>query len=152
MATWLDDTITALKNLGGEAHLNDIFKEVKRIRKTLSPSWTRTIQKELERHSSDSIVWKSKYRGKEDLFYSVKGIGQGVWGLRNFKGIGMREVFFKLGTQYQREKRKTDKGTKPIYIPPGNEFARWITRDIPKIIEGLYKKEIEGLDDLTILG
>ena len=54
MATWLDDTIIALKNLGGKAHLNDIFKEVKRIRKTLSPSWTRTIQKELERHSSDS--------------------------------------------------------------------------------------------------
>ena len=27
-----------------------------------------TIQKELERHSSDSSVWNSKYRGKEDLF------------------------------------------------------------------------------------
>ena len=96
MATWLDDTITALKNLGGEAHLNDIFKEVKRIRKTLSPSWTRTIQKELERHSSDSIVWKSKYRGKEDLFYSAKGIGQGVWGLRqkrNFWFVSQSQTF-----------------------------------------------------------
>jgi hypothetical protein len=96
MATWLDDTITALKNLGGEAHLNDIFKEVKRIRKTLSPSWTRTIQKELERHSSDSIVWNSKYRGKEDLFYSAKGIGQGVWGLRqkrNFWFVSQSQTF-----------------------------------------------------------
>ena len=96
MSTWLDDTITALKNLGGEAHLNDIFKEVKRIRKTLSPSWTRTIQKELERHSSDSIVWKSKYRGKEDLFYSAKGIGQGVWGLRqkrNFWFVSQSQTF-----------------------------------------------------------
>ena len=45
MATYKEDTIEALKNLGGEAHLNDIFKEVKRIRKTLSPSWTRTISR-----------------------------------------------------------------------------------------------------------
>ena len=68
MSTWLDDVQTALKNLGGEAHLSKIFDEVKRIRKNLNPSWTRTIQKELERHSSDSSVWNSKYRGKEDLF------------------------------------------------------------------------------------
>ena len=49
-------------------------------------------------------------------------------------------------SQQKQVERKTDKGTKPIYIPPGNEFAKWITRDIPKIIEGLYKKEIESLE------
>ena len=42
MSTWLDDVQTALKNLGGEAHLSKIFDEVKRIRKNLNPSWTRT--------------------------------------------------------------------------------------------------------------
>ena len=80
MSTWLEDVQTALKNLGGEAHLSKIFEEVKRVRKNLNPSWTRTVQKELERHSSDSSVWNSKYKGKEDLFYSAcwrEGNGNG---------------------------------------------------------------------------
>ena len=92
MSTWLDDVQTALKNLGGEAHLSKIFDEVKRIRKNLNPSWTRTIQKELERHSSDSSVWNSKYRGKEDLFYSAKGIGGGFWGLRKMFAVAPTDL------------------------------------------------------------
>ena len=35
MSTWLDDVQTALKNLGGEAHLSKIFDEAKRIRKKI---------------------------------------------------------------------------------------------------------------------
>ncbi len=92
MSTWLEDVQTALKNLGGEAHLSKIFEEVKRVRKNLNPSWTRTIQKELERHSSDSSVWNSKYRGKEDLFYSAKGIGKGVWGLRKMFAVAPTDL------------------------------------------------------------
>ena len=92
MSTWLEDVQTALKNLGGEAHLSKIFEEVKRVRKNLNPSWTRTIQKELERHSSDSSVWNSKYRGKEDLFYSAKGIGEGVWGLRKMFAVAPTDL------------------------------------------------------------
>ena len=33
MATWKEDTIQALKNLGGVAHLSKIHKEVKKLRK-----------------------------------------------------------------------------------------------------------------------
>ena len=92
MSTWLADVQIALRNLGGEAHLSKIFEEVKKIRKNLNPSWTRTIQKELERHSSDSSVWNSKYRGKEDLFYSAKGIGEGVWGLREMFAVAPTDI------------------------------------------------------------
>jgi putative restriction endonuclease len=92
MSTWLEDVQTALKNLGGEAHLSKIFEEVKRVRKNLNPSWTRTVQKELERHSSDSSVWNSKYKGKEDLFYSAKGIGEGVWGLRKMFAVAPTDL------------------------------------------------------------
>jgi len=35
MSTWLEDVQTALKNLGGEAHLSKIFEEVKRVKKIL---------------------------------------------------------------------------------------------------------------------
>ena len=85
MATWKEDTIQALKNLGGVAHLSKIHKEVEKLRKgRLNPTWTQTIQRELETYSSDSSVWNSKLGGKEDLFYMAEGKGKGVWGLRNF--------------------------------------------------------------------
>ena len=85
MATWKEDTIQALKNLGGVAHRSKIHKEVARLRKgKLNPTWTQTIQRELETYSSDSDVWSSKLGGKEDLFYMAEGKGKGVWGLRNF--------------------------------------------------------------------
>ena len=87
MATWKEDTIQALKNLGGVAHLSKIHKEVKKLRKgKLNPTWTQTIQRELETYSSDSDVWNSKLGGKEDLFYMAEGKGKGVWGLREMPG------------------------------------------------------------------
>ena len=60
--------------------------------------------------------------------------------------MNLREILFKLGTEYQAEKKRTDKGVRPIYKPPGNKFARWITRDIPSNIETLYRNEIQDLE------
>tara|TARA_Y100000816_G_C26029742_1_gene539004 strand:+ start:48 stop:1178 length:1131 start_codon:yes stop_codon:yes gene_type:complete len=80
MATWREDTVQALKNLGGIAHLSDIHKEVEKIRKgKLNNTWTQTVQRELETYSSDSEA----YGGKKDIFYMVEGKGKGVWGLRD---------------------------------------------------------------------
>ena len=81
MATWKEDIVKALENLGGKAHLSEIYKEVEKIRPLeLNNTWDRTIRRELETNSSDSEVFDG-----EDLFYSVEGIGKGVWGLRNFR-------------------------------------------------------------------
>lgn len=81
MATWLEDVITAFKNLSGVSHYSDLYEEVKRIRKKPLPkSWQAIIRRTIESHSSDSEA----FLGREDLFYSVKGIGSGIWGLRNF--------------------------------------------------------------------
>ena len=81
MATWKEDIIKALENLGGKAHLSEIYKEVEKIRPdNLNPTWDRTVQRELETNSSDSDAFEG-----EDIFYSVEGKGKGVWGLRNFK-------------------------------------------------------------------
>ena len=106
MSTWVKDVQIALKNLGGEAHLSKIFDEVKKIRKDLNQTWTRTVQKELERHSSDSKVWKSKHKGKEDLFYSAKGIGEGVWGLREMFAVAPTDLDW--FSQLRREGIKGD--------------------------------------------
>jgi putative restriction endonuclease len=82
MATWKEDIIKALENLGGVAHLSKIYKEVERIREgNLNPTWDRTIQRELETFSSDSKA----FGGGKDIFFIAEGKGNGVWGLRNFK-------------------------------------------------------------------
>ena len=101
MATWKEDIVQALKNLGGKAHLSAIYKEVERIRgkDNLNPTWDRTVQRELESHSSDSDA----YLKKEDLFYMAEGKGKGVWGLR--ETIKQPRFFLVYqGTTYKEEK------------------------------------------------
>lgn len=80
MAIWRDDIVKGLKNLNGVASLSDIYKELRRIRPLPHPiSFDAIIRRELESNSSDSNAFK----GKKDLFYSSKGLGGGIWGLRN---------------------------------------------------------------------
>ena len=43
MATWKEDIVKALENLGGKAHLSEIYKEVEKIRPLeLNNTWDRT--------------------------------------------------------------------------------------------------------------
>ena len=79
MATWADDIETALSNLGGEASLHEIYREVELVRgpERLTPSWQATVRGTLERHSPDSQVF-----GGRELFRSSGGIGRGRWALR----------------------------------------------------------------------
>ena len=103
MATYKDDIIQALKNLGGSAHLKDIHKEVARLRKgKLNKSWTFSIQENLQSHSSDSVYGRGKYGSGDDIFYMVKGKGQGIWGLREMSGkwknywwVNQRGIYFR---------------------------------------------------------
>ncbi len=70
-----------LKNLGGKASLSEIYKEFERVTgEHLTPNTKAGIRKTIEVNSSDSEA----YNQKSDIFYSVEGIGKGVWGLRNF--------------------------------------------------------------------
>jgi hypothetical protein len=80
MGKWVDDIVTALTNLNGVASLVDIYQEVRQVRSSPHPeSLTAIVRGTIEEHSSDS----AKYKGK-DLFFSVKGLGSGIWGLRSF--------------------------------------------------------------------
>jgi hypothetical protein len=79
MATWLEDVIKTYKQLGGTAHYSSVYKEIENIRSSLPNSYQAIIRRIVESHSSDSEV----YNGN-DIFYSVEGIGNGVWGLRSF--------------------------------------------------------------------
>lgn len=84
MATWLEDIVSSFKNLGGIAHYSNLYKEIQHVRAESFPqSFEAIIRRNIEEHSSDSNVYDKEY---EDLFYSVNGIGKGIWGLREFRG------------------------------------------------------------------
>lgn len=79
MATQLETIISAMRNLGGKANYSELYEEYERICGTvLSPGQKAGIRKCIEDHSSDSL----NYKGKDNCFYSVDGIGNGTWGLR----------------------------------------------------------------------
>lgn len=79
--TWLEETIKALSQLGGEASLKHIYETVRNnTEKEIPESLDAIIRRTLETNSKDSQV----YDGKHDLFYCVHGIGMGVWGIRDF--------------------------------------------------------------------
>lgn len=83
--TYLSEITEALKSLGGKGHLNDICRVIKERGKLQSiitdPDWDRQVSHELQAHSTDT---QSYVEGNDDLFYSVDGIGSGIWGLRNY--------------------------------------------------------------------
>lgn len=81
MNNWKEDIVLALEQLNGVASLKEIYDAVKLIRKSSDTlSFKATIRKTIEDHSSDSKNFKGK--NENDLFYSVKGLGKGIWGLR----------------------------------------------------------------------
>ncbi|MBX9448998.1 MAG: HNH endonuclease [Taibaiella sp.] len=83
MATWKEDIISALNLIGGEGHYSDIYEAIEEIRgkENLPVSWKAIVRGSIETYSKDS----EKFDGKNDLFYSVQGLGNGIWGLNNFE-------------------------------------------------------------------
>lgn len=78
--SWRKVVEIALSNIGGEGSLMRIYDAVEaNTTKELPPSWKAIVRRELEYNSSDS----QSYKGRFDLFYSVEGIGSGIWGLRS---------------------------------------------------------------------
>jgi len=86
-STWLDDIVQAMENLGGVARLADIYEELRQLRPDLAytgpelRTWQATVRRTIENHSSDSQNFAGS-RARNDVFYSVEGIGRGIWGLR----------------------------------------------------------------------
>lgn len=80
MTTWTEDIVTAFKNLGGTARYVDLYEEICRIRTDLPDSWRNGVRRQIQDQSSDS----DGFKGGKDLFFSVEGLGRGVWGLRSY--------------------------------------------------------------------
>ncbi|TYB91844.1 HNH endonuclease [Micromonospora sp. WP24] len=80
MPTWEEDIVSNLTNLGGTGTYAEIYDEVKSLRVDLPTSWKDVIRRQIQDRSSDS----AGFMGVADLFFSVEGLGRGVWGLRQF--------------------------------------------------------------------
>lgn len=84
--TWKDELIRGLKHFEGEAHRQELFEYIRQItNKDIPKEFVRTLQKELERFSKDSLNYEGKSTNddKKNIFYSVEGRGVGIWGLNN---------------------------------------------------------------------
>lgn len=88
--TYKEKIVKTLEKLGGHAYLKDIYEVFKNIshEESLPKSYKAIIRATLEHYSSDSTV----FDGQEDLFYSVDGIGNGHWGLRNISSMDEIEL------------------------------------------------------------
>jgi len=77
---WTDDIKAAFINLNGIGKNQEIYDEIKKIRPNLSGDWQAVVRRTIQQNSSDTQSWLRT----NDFFYSVNGIGQGIWGLRDF--------------------------------------------------------------------
>jgi Protein of unknown function DUF262/Protein of unknown function (DUF1524) len=79
--TWRDDVHLALRRLGGKAHLDEIYREVKVVReegsRSVPPSLDAIVRRVLEENSSDT----KSFRGLFDIF-SLSSKGSGTWALK----------------------------------------------------------------------
>ena len=74
-----------MKELGGIASLNEITNQIEN-RDILTyiktnQAWNRNVSAEIQKHCSET---KSYIEGNDDLFYSVEGLGKGIWGLVDY--------------------------------------------------------------------
>ena len=85
-ATYLDEIIASLKELGGTASLKQIYSKIEERDRLSSiktnKNWKNAVSMYLQQHCKES---KSFVEGNDNLFYSVDGIGKGIWGLIRYE-------------------------------------------------------------------
>ena len=83
--TWKEEIICALEELGGDGSYKDIYNKIIERNtfpdRMLKKAWKSTVRDTIESYSSDSMNYRE---GRDDIFFSVDGIGNGRWGLRHF--------------------------------------------------------------------
>ena len=77
---WPDDIEALIAGFGGEAPLEEIYAAAECLRGKAALSGIRRV---IQLHSSDTSLYRPD---NPDLFFSVDGIGQSVWGLRSTAG------------------------------------------------------------------
>lgn len=83
--SYIDEIVVALEELGGAASLKEITDRIEKNGKLTyiqnNLNWKDNVRATIQRHCSAT----RSYRGADNLFYSVYGLGEGYWGLNSFK-------------------------------------------------------------------
>jgi len=87
MKDWVDALTKALENIGRDAHLSEIYREIEKIGTELPSTWQEVVRERLLRNSSDSTYWDGLY----DVFEKVDD-RKGVWRLRNLKNTKIKDM------------------------------------------------------------
>jgi len=82
---FVDYIVDTLEELGGQATLNEVYHYYEnnydeKIKN--NKNWQARIRQQIYLHSSDTDIFQGSKNDENDLFYTLKGKGQGVWGLR----------------------------------------------------------------------
>lgn len=82
--TYLSSIISALNKLNGMGSLNEIYDVIEKEGRLSyifsNPNWKDNVRATIQRH----CIQTKSYRGSEDLFCSVYGLGEGYWKLKKF--------------------------------------------------------------------
>ena len=82
--TYLSSIISALNKLNGMGSLNEIYDVIEKEGRLsyifFNPNWKDNVRATIQRH----CIQTKSYRGSEDLFRSVYGLGEGYWKFKNF--------------------------------------------------------------------
>lgn len=81
--SWVEEIAEALEELGGSGTLSQINAKIQERRQSLSATWEATVRRTIQENSSDTDTYLNRGGERKDLFFSVDGLGSGVWGLRS---------------------------------------------------------------------
>ncbi|WP_374187403.1 HNH endonuclease [Priestia aryabhattai] len=85
---WVDEIIEALEELGGESSLADIAQRIEDrnlMDFSQNKHWRDRIRSTIYHYSSDCDIYTGEVGSEKDIFYAVRGKGNGYWGLRIFE-------------------------------------------------------------------
>ena len=120
---WLDAVRTALENLGGAANLGEIYDEIERLFPEMIEgltTWNAIVRRTIQEQSSDTESFREN---KDDLFYSVDGLGSGNWGIRRFDNDATYS-----STDSEEEEIRVTEGRVTIRIHRVRERSRALRR------------------------
>ena len=147
---WKEETINALKELGGIAHLNIIFEKlIERGNIDFSKSKTpkRTLSRVLQTYS------QSTNYGIDNTFYCVYGVDahKGVWGLVDFQIENMKlsltsedETYFTEGKEVLRKHILRERNQSLIKIAKQNFKKNIMEKYFVKFVDLIFLKHMEN--------
>ena len=146
--TYLSEIVSALEQLGGSGTLKEINEIIEN--KNLLPAirtnsnWKDNVRATIQRHCKGT----KSYRGATDLFYSVYGLGEGFWGLKDYISDETAEVTIENRICNQiRENANLRSTEKEMLIKA--RTGQGVFRE--RLIEKYHKCIITGISDTRLL-